>query len=266
MSAGRVAFLGLILAVVAGCGEQETRTNSLGMEFVPVEGLPGVLFSKYETRNRDYRAFVKATGHRTPECAVGCGKAPWNTWFNGKPPAGLEDHPVVGVSWEDAQAFCRWMTGQERQERRIGLDQEYRLPTDWEWSMAVGLREGKSGSPASKNEGIKDVYPWNGGKGTWPPPKGAGNYAPSLNVDSFENTSPVGSFAANANGIYDLGGNVWEWCEDRYSSGSSFRVLRGGSWHNRGPRRPLSSGRGGGSPDRRDGFYGFRVGLGSSPK
>lgn len=177
MKAGKIFILCLTLAWVGlpGLGQAqspapgpspvpiaESFTNSLGMEFVPVEGLDGVLFSKYETRNRDYLAFVRATGHRTPECDYG--EAPWNTWFNGNPPAGMKDHPVVGVSWEDAQAFCRWLTGQERQERRIGLDQEYRLPTDWEWSMAVGLREGKSGSPESKDAGIKDVYPWDKGQ------------------------------------------------------------------------------------------------------
>ncbi len=262
------------------------------MEFVPVEGLDGVLFSKYETRVKDFRAFVEDKAFNggysyrdgnAPFVVVKDGELVSN-WDYGWSNPGFEqtgDHPVTCVSWEDAKAFCEWLTRKERQERKIGLEEEYRLPTDWEWSMAVGLREGREGSPESKDEKIKDVYPWDGGRGKLPPPRGAGNYAgeevrdkdwPSgLMIiedynDGYPRTSPVGSFAANANGIYDLGGNVWEWCEDRYSYGSYGRVLRGGSWNGIDPGALLSSRRGYTSPDDRYGYGGFRVVLGSSPK
>ena len=107
--------------------------------------------------------------------------------------------------------------------------------------------------------GVKDVYPW--GK-EWPPPKGAGNYGESLNVDSYEYTSPVGSFAANKHSIHDLGGNVWEWSEDWYDpAAQEYRVLRGASWGYYDPVYLLSSYRLFFTPDGRFTFFGFRCVL-----
>ena len=112
-------------------------------------------------------------------------------------------------------------------EGKIKAGQKYRLPTDAEWSVAVGLGKEKGNTPAEKDSGIKGVYPW--GK-EWPPPVGAGNYPQSLKVDKFEYTSPAGSFAVNKLGLHDMGGNVYEWCEDKYSPNRSWRVLRGASF------------------------------------
>ena len=152
-----------------------------------------------------------------------------------------DTHLVVMIGWEDAQEFYAWLTLVECGKIKAG--QKYRLPTDAEWSVAVGLGKEKGNTPGEKDEGIKDVYPW--GK-EWPPPKGAGNYNKSLNVDSFEYTSPVGSFAANAHGLHDMGGNVWEWCEDKWNPtvtglGMSWRVYRGASWYSRTSGGLLSS-------------------------
>jgi formylglycine-generating enzyme required for sulfatase activity len=169
-----------------------------------------------------------------------------------------DTHPVVNVNWNDAQAFCAWLTKKEMAEGKIKAGQKYRLPTDAEWSVAVGLGKEKGNTPGEKDEGVKDVYPW--GK-EWPPPKGAGNYGGILNVDNFEYTSPVGSFAVNKLGLHDMGGNVWEWCEDKYSPTSTDRVLRGACWDYGFPGRLLSSYRYNFIPGYRDDTFGFRCVL-----
>ena len=213
--------------------------NSLGMEFVPVAGT-AVLWCKWDVRVQDYQVFVNETGRE---------------WL--KP--GFEQgptHPVCGVSWGDAKAFCQWLTGKERREGRLRATQEYRLPRDWEWSVAVGLDEPREGTPQSKDCKVGGVYPW----GTqWPPPSGAGNYSSSLNCDEYPNTSPVESLGANRYGLHDMGGNVWQWCEDYYDGQGGVRVLRGGSWDRNLPAYLLSSYRNGAPSDLRFGNYGFRV-------
>ena len=214
--------------------------NSLGQKFVPVPGT-NVLFCIWETREQDYVAFVGATGHA------------WNN-VNAGP-----THPAVKVSWEDAKAFCAWLTEKERKEGRLGPDQGYRLPTDAEWSEAVGLKE-EPGTPQDKwtSASNNNDYPW----GTiWPPPHGSGNYAPSVKVDSFERTSPVGSFSANHHGLHDLGGNVWEWCEDWLNNKQMYRVLRGASFYESGPG-VLESKHRYLTPAPRLGDIGFRVVVG----
>ena len=168
------------------------------------------------------------------------------------------DHPVVKVSWDDAQTFCAWLTKKERGEGKIKGDQIYRLPTDAEWSVAVGLEGEAGGTPKDKNMKIKGVFPW----GTqWPPPKGAGNYDKRLEADDYIYTSPVGSFKANQHGLYDMGGNVWQWCEDWYDGAQTSRVLRGASWDVSVPDFLLSSCRFINLPDYRNFIIGFRCVL-----
>ena len=88
-----------------------------------------------------------------------------------------DDHPAVGVSWYDAKAFCEWLTLRERAAGRLPSDREYRLPTDHEWSVAVGLEEDPAKSPGEKDGEITDAYPWGKWPDGQPPPQGAGNYA-----------------------------------------------------------------------------------------
>jgi len=243
----------LLIAALAlvGCGKKTTTkafTNTLGMVFKPVPGTE-VQFCIWETRVKDYAAFA----------AVNSGvdeswKKPFGDKFKQE-----GTHPVVNVSWNDAQAFCAWLTKKELAEGKIKAGQKYRLPTDAEWSVAVGLGQEKGKTPNEKSRGIKDVYPW--GK-EWPPPKEAGNYSKLLHGDNFQFTSPVGSLAANKLGLHDMGGNAWEWCEDWYDPATkTTRVLRGASWVDGDPDGLLSSYRGGLTPGVRYDDLGFRCVL-----
>jgi hypothetical protein len=195
-------------------------TNSLGMIFVTVPGTK-VLFSVWDTRVQDYQAFVD------------------DMCLNSDPPLFPQGptHPAVDMTASDASLFCIWLTRKERAEGLIGLTMSYRLPTDIEWSIAVGLADDKGlrpyadldvlGPPKENGYEVKKGYPWGS---QWPPPVEAGNFAKELKVDDYENTSPVGSFAANKFGLFDMGGDVKQWCEV-YSEGYlPTVVLRGSSY------------------------------------
>jgi formylglycine-generating enzyme required for sulfatase activity/serine/threonine protein kinase len=224
--------------------------NSLGMKFVKVGE---VQFSTNKTRIKDYAQFVKDTGYP---------KSRWsNPGFDQTP-----EHPVVMVSWTDALSFCKWLTDKEQAAGLLKPGESYRLPTDLEWSKAVGLATEKGQTPEMRDMGIQDQYPW----GTsWPPPKGAGNYTGketgaevylSGYEDPFPFTSPVGSFTPNAQGLYDMGGNAWEWCMDTWNPKARSRVLRGASWYQGALQLSLlSSCRIHSMPDRESDNYGFRV-------
>ena len=232
--AGEIGDSGIVGDSVSRPFNQTGFTNSLGMKFVslPFKGAKfdgsSVLFSVWETRNQDFKAFVDATGYDATKTSDGkVMDVNWKryyTWW-GKV---INEHPVIYVSWEDAQAFCVWLTKKERDAGTIAASQKYRLATDHEWSCAVGIggKENALVSPRDKSRKVAD-FPWGV---TWPPPKGSGNYDKKLLTDDFDHTSPVGSFRANALGIYDMGGNVWEWCEDKFDGSDDWRVLRGGSW------------------------------------
>jgi formylglycine-generating enzyme required for sulfatase activity len=260
----RQTILLIVAVALVGCGKKTTPaepvtkpepkpakqfTNTLGMKFVPVKGTD-VQFCIWETRVKDYTAYAAANSGVD------------GSWKNfGIAGFKQEDtHPVVNVSWEDANAFCEWLTKKELAEGKIKAGQKYRLPTDAEWSVAVGLDKEKGNTPEEKSQGIKDVFPW--GK-KWPPPVGAGNYDKRLKVDNFEVTSPVGSFAVNKLGLHDMGGNVWEWCEDKYSPTiNNSSVLRGASWYDFAPDLLLPSYRRGfDAPGGRDVDFGFRCVL-----
>jgi formylglycine-generating enzyme required for sulfatase activity len=134
--------------------------NTLGMPFVPVSGTD-VQFSIWETRVKDYAAYAAANAGVD---------ASWKKPFGDKFKQ-ADTHPVAKVNWNDAQAFCEWLTKKELAEGKIKVGQKYRLPTDAEWSVAVGLGQEKGKTPNEKSQGIKDVYPW--GK-EWPPLWGRG--------------------------------------------------------------------------------------------
>jgi len=224
--------------------------NSLGQRFVPVGN---VEFCIWQTRVKDFEPFARAVGLKSVS---------WRSpGFKQGP-----DHPVVNVTWLEAIAFCRWLTDKEHKEGALPPNQFYRLPTDLEWSKAVGLPEEPQKTPAERDMVITDVYPWGI---EWPPPPGAGNYTGEETGsdvaikgynDEFTWTSPVGSFKPNKYGLYDMGGNVWQWCMDSWNEKSTGKVLRGASWYN-GARQLslLSSCRVHAAPDSTTDNYGFRI-------
>lgn len=153
-----------------------------------------------------FRAFAEATGYEP---------AP--------PPrfAQTDNDPVVNVSWDDAAAFCEWAGG--------------RLPTEADWEHAA--RGGDN----------RRIYPWGN-----EPSHDAANYGTddccgglAAGADRWENTAPGGAFAPNGYGLFDMGGNVWEWVADWFEpygpepvtdpggpSGGELHTARGGSWLN----------------------------------
>jgi serine/threonine protein kinase/formylglycine-generating enzyme required for sulfatase activity len=224
--------------------------NSLGMKFVPVGD---VSFCIWQTRVKDFENFAKATSLKS-------------TAWRGPGFRQGPDHPVVNVTWNEAIAFCKWLTEKERKEGGLAPNQFYRLPYDPEWSKAVGLPEETGRTPEARDMGVPDLYPW----GTdWPPPKGAGNYTGEETGsdvairgydDGFAWTAPVGSFAPNKLGIFDMGGNVWQWCMDSWNNESKAKVLRGASWYNGALKLSLlSSCRVHAAPDSSTDNYGFRI-------
>ena len=222
-----------------GATKDKPFVNSLGMRFVPVPGTQ-VLFSAWETRVQDYEAYLKATGQAWTKPGSILGPA----------------YPASYLCWVEANVFCTWLTMKERAEGKLSAEQSYRLPSDAEWSLAVGLPVETGASPEAKSDGIKQRYPW----GTeWPPPAGAGSYAAGDN--KFGDIAPVGSFRPNKLGLYDLGGNVWEWCGDLYNMNSEYRVLRGGAAVNHEQFMLLSSHRVRNETSTRDDYYGFRCVL-----
>jgi hypothetical protein len=230
----------------------ELGQSSLGLKFVPA-GTPDVLFSIYNTRIQDFQAFVDSTGYVAASVSSSVGQG-WKergaSWKKPGFPQG-PDHPVVGISWVDAKAFCKWLTTEEQKAHRLGDHQHYRLPTDAEWSTAVGLQENPDDTPANKDGQVQGIYPW----GTeWPRPDDAGHFG-------LKGTKPVGAYKPNRFGLYDLGGNVWQWCEDAYKPEEKSRVLRGGTWGYIPQVFHLASLRHFDDPEVRGAFYGFRIVL-----
>jgi serine/threonine protein kinase len=230
--------------------------NSLGMRFVPVAG---VFFCIWDTRLQDYEQFVQHSDYPASD--------KWKEpGFKQGP-----DHPVVNVSWDDALAFCNWLTTREQGLGLLPVRMSYRLPTDLQWSGAVGLGTEPGNTPEQKKGKIK-VYPWGLG---WPPPPGSGNYCgeetkggrsswPVISGynDGYARTSPVGAFTPNRYGLHDMGGNVWQWCEDWSNASRYRRVLRGASWLNEHPDDLLLSQRRDDTPTSRRDNYGFRIVIG----
>ena len=198
--------------------------------------LSAFFMSKYEVSVGEFRKFIEVSGYRT-DAEKSDGSYVWNgtsyekragiNWRYGVTgrvrPQSEENHSVVHVSWNDAVAYCEWISKQ--------TGKKFRLPTEAEWEYACRAGNTKpfnTGDNLTTSQANYDGnYPYNNNR--------KGVYR--------QNTVPVNSFAPNAWGLYNMHGNVWEWCSDwygTYGSGTvinpagpakgSDRVLRGGSW------------------------------------
>lgn len=275
----RLLLLSLVCfgsAALTFAAENKDFVNSLGMRFVAVPGATERV-SVWETRVQDFAAFVEETSYdASAEMRTFNGKTSEPVGRSWKSPGfdQAPQYPVCGVSWDDAKAFCAWLTAKERKNGRIAADQAYDLPSDSLWSRIAGLHEHEGVTPKEKearslggNAKVPDVYPW----GTqWPPPRGAGNYCGTESrlpltledyTDMHPRTAAVGSYAPNAVGIYDLGGNVAEWCDDWFDETKAQRVIRGGSWGSNKPRTLLAADRIPVPPSFRLDKFGFRCVL-----
>jgi formylglycine-generating enzyme required for sulfatase activity len=159
--------------------------------------------NRTEITNAQYRHFVDQTGHRLP-------------FYNIHPLLALDDHPVVGVSWNDATSFCAY----------YGL----RLPSEREYERAA---RGTDGAMFPWGSAPVDPVRVNGGALTCCGPDGRDGYEMTASSNSF----PLG---ASKEGVLHLVGNVWEWTRDSYApytaasdekTAGNFRVLRGGAWN-----------------------------------
>ncbi len=207
---------------------------------------------KYEVTFDEYDAFCNATGRS---------KASDNSWGRGT-------RPVIYVSWWDAIAYCNWLSEKEKlpkaydnngnfldKDGRVTTDPSkvvgYRLPTEAEWEYAARGGNKSKGYKYAGSDNVSDV--------AW------------YSSNSGGETQEVGKKAPNELGIYDMSGNVWEWCSDwfgNYSSSAqtnpynstagSYRVRRGGSWLN-GAADVRVANRGVNSPTFANYSLGFRI-------
>ena len=208
----------------------------------------------HEVTRGEFRRFIDATGWNTGNS---CRTYEGGEWRNRSDRGWLspgfsqeDDHPVVCVSWDDARAYVRWLS------RQTG--KSYRLLSEAEWEYAA-------------RAGTTTRYHWGNAIGS-----SRANCRGDLCRDSYGYTSPVGSFGANAFGLHDVLGNVWEWTEDcwhrnyrgaptdgrvwLWGNGGecSLRAPRGGSWENE-PTRLRSAVRGLDDTGNRINKLGFRV-------
>jgi len=260
----------------------------------------GFWMGKYEVTQAQYRAFAEASGYKTESERDGYAlywdgssyqKDEGKHWRNS---LGGDDRPVVYISWADAAEFCRWL-GKKTYET-------CRLPTEAEWEYAcragtqTALYTGSLTIKGERNGPELDAIAWYGGNSGVGYNYGEYSDSSGWAEKQYNHTKAgprkVGQKKPNAWGLYDMLGNVWEWCRDWYGSYPSRavsdpagpsesgaklltykmfgveqkgkgRVLRGGSWLNFA-RYCRSADRYRDTPDRRHVINGFRIVLSAS--
>ncbi|MEO1714783.1 MAG: SUMF1/EgtB/PvdO family nonheme iron enzyme, partial [Bacteroidota bacterium] len=259
---------------------------------VPVEVELGDFFlADHEVTALEFKEFIKASGYVTTadkakfslswdgEQYVKCPRVNWA--FNSKNSKRTQaemNHPVVHVSWYDAIAYCNWRSGQENLEEVYKIKGEivemipgangYRLPTEAEWEFAAS--EGPKDKIWAGTNQEKNLYQY----ANFCDRKCGLSWKNPSQTDGFIYTAPVKSFKPNDFGLYDLSGNVAEWCWDGYraysdygspiiknnykANGEGARVIRGGSWDDEA-KVVRTADRTAARPNHRDRSIGFRV-------
>lgn len=222
--------------------------------------------SRTEITRGQFSEFVKETGYNTgDQCwTIDDGKYQQRNANWGKI-SYLQNnrHPVVCMSWSDATAYTEWLSGK--------TGKVYRLPTEAEWEYAARGKTrtarywGESPDKACQYANVADTT-------AQKLIKPAATWQVHKCVDGFAYTAPAGSFKANAFGLQDMLGNVWEWVDDSYhvsyqgapANASAWdgdgkkRVLRGGSWYD-SPSKVRAAGRDKAISERRYDNFGFRI-------
>ncbi|MEO0582996.1 MAG: formylglycine-generating enzyme family protein [Bacteroidota bacterium] len=240
-----------MIAIEGGTFQMGSNDGDIDEKSVHEVTLSTYEIGKYEVTVEEYLTFCRATDTHWPEWleegSVYHVETGTDSYYKNKGyrRTGSEKLPIVGVNWNDAVAYTQWLSQQ--------TGKNYRLPTEAEWEYAAG--GGKSNR--TTYAGTKDVYALS--KFAW--------YGENSNLTPH----PVGQKQPSALGLYDMSGNVWEWCQDwyrDYPNGShtdpqgptsgGHRVLRGGSWGH-DPQGCRVANRGHGSPSGRSSGLSFRL-------